>query len=146
MVVPFGVSVGDFIAGINLINNVIDALNDRTGSGTEYRKLVQELRLLRSAIETLRDIEIDVSSEIAAQLAETISQCGDTIQEFLVKHQKYDKALGVKSTPKQLFERLSLHAREIQWNKYTKDDLRKFHAHIQVHTASINFLLTKAHM
>lgn len=44
MVAPaFGFSVGDFLSGLEFIRQLINALEDSSGSVKEYRDLIREL-------------------------------------------------------------------------------------------------------
>ena len=48
--IPFGVSVGDFVAGITLLKSLIDALDGTFGVKAEYRGLISELYCLERAL------------------------------------------------------------------------------------------------
>jgi hypothetical protein len=50
MSVGFGFSVGDFIAAIELVGTVIDALRSSGSAATEYRALVSQLLSLETAL------------------------------------------------------------------------------------------------
>jgi hypothetical protein len=50
MSVGFGFSVGDFIAAIELVGTVIDALRSSGSAATEYRELVGQLLSLETAL------------------------------------------------------------------------------------------------
>ena len=93
MVVPFGVSVGDFIAGINLISTVINALQDSAGSSAEYKGVIRELRGLQSALEQVKDLDIDDEDQARA-LCGVAAECEEAILQFLQKIKKYRPILG----------------------------------------------------
>jgi uncharacterized protein YbjQ (UPF0145 family) len=50
MAAAFGFSAGDFITGINLVKDIIKALNDSRGSSKEYLEVITELRGLEVAL------------------------------------------------------------------------------------------------
>ena len=50
MAVPFGFSAGDFIAAIELVGTVIDALNSTSGARAEYGELVSQLIGLQTTL------------------------------------------------------------------------------------------------
>jgi len=141
MVVPFGVSVGDFISGIQLIHTIIDALEDSTGSSAEYQGIIRELKSLETALNCVKDLDIEEEAQEIA-LREAAAQCGKTIQEFLQKIRKYQPSLQAGGSSKKWKDNL----RKIQWSLYSKEDIRRFQAQLQGHTASIQILLQRIHM
>lgn len=50
MPIPSGVSVGDFIACLELTKTVIECLEESQGSAAQYRGLVRSLRSLEAAL------------------------------------------------------------------------------------------------
>lgn len=63
MPVAFGFSVGDFIAALNLVNTVIEAVNNSRGSSATYRALIRELYVLESALLRVKNLEFEESQE-----------------------------------------------------------------------------------
>ena len=61
MVTPFGFSVGDFVAGIELIRQLINALEDSAGSSSEYRDLIKELYSLERALLEVKHLDLNAS-------------------------------------------------------------------------------------
>ena len=59
MSVGFGFSAGDFIAALNLVSTVIDALRDSGDASLEYRELVRQLYTLEQALFRVKRIELD---------------------------------------------------------------------------------------
>ncbi|KAL1966057.1 hypothetical protein VTN77DRAFT_4805 [Rasamsonia byssochlamydoides] len=80
----FGFSVGDFIAGIKLVKDLIDALNETAGAKPAYRRLVSELINLERALAQVRDIPVDLLNspqkisleQVASQLQIQIARYG----------------------------------------------------------------------
>jgi hypothetical protein len=62
MVVPFGISIGDFIAVGALAHEIAVALNDTRGAVAEYRSLI---KLLESLVTCVQQITNFVSSSAA---------------------------------------------------------------------------------
>src|ERR1700761_7754139 len=58
MPVAFGFSMGDFVAGIALIRDLIKALEDGAGSGVEYRELIRELFGLERALLEVKQLAV----------------------------------------------------------------------------------------
>lgn len=78
MAVPaFGFSFGDFVAGINLVKGVIEALNDSVGAKLQYQRLITELINLE---------------HIAIEQAALQSQ--QSIEDFLRRNAKFKTSLG----------------------------------------------------
>jgi hypothetical protein len=68
MSVGFGFSAGDFIAAIELVGTVVDALRASGNAGVEYRELVSQLLSLESALIQVKRLEFEES-----QYAEVIA-------------------------------------------------------------------------
>ncbi|KAI9692915.1 MAG: hypothetical protein M1822_004910 [Bathelium mastoideum] len=139
MPVPFGISIGDFIALINVTVTIVNALKDSTGSTKEYQDVVRELESLSLALINVRDIKTD-RTELKAALTSVVSNCGRTVQDFLNKIRRFEVSLGTPGCSRRKF-RDGL--RKIQWALYSKDDIRSFQMELYSHTASLNILLTQ---
>ena len=138
MLPPFGFSVGDFVSGINLVRELIKALEDSAGSSAEYRDLIKELYSLERALIEVKHLDLDDtqhSQGIALQQAAT--QCQQTIDEFLQKIQKFRPAFRVGGSKSSWRDSL----RKIEWALYKKEDVQRFRAQLNGHTASIKILL-----
>ena len=138
MVTLFGFSVGDFVAGIELIRQLINALEDSAGSSSKYRELFKELYSLERALLEVKHLELDASqyAQLVA-LRQAATQCQQTIDEFLIRFRKFQPASrtgGAKSS-----WRDSL--RKMEWALYKKENLERFRAQLSGHTASINMLM-----
>ncbi|KAF2236202.1 hypothetical protein EV356DRAFT_531139 [Viridothelium virens] len=59
MVVPFGISVGDFIAFIETTIKVVNALQDSKGARKEYEGISRELVSLKHALTGIQDVKTD---------------------------------------------------------------------------------------
>jgi hypothetical protein len=68
MSVGFGFSVGDFIAALELVADVIDALRESGEASKRYRELVRQLDSLESVLLRVKRLELD-----EAQYAEYIA-------------------------------------------------------------------------
>jgi hypothetical protein len=135
----FGFSVGDFIAGINLVRELIDALDDAAGASAEYRCIVRELFNLESALIEVKHLslhESQKSQKIAVEQA--AFQCQETIDQFLKNTAKYRSALGWDSA----IPKWRSNLRKMQWALNKSDDLQNFRATIAGHTLAINTLLS----
>lgn len=102
MVVPFGVSVGDFIAGIKLVHDLADALKESCSSSSDFRDLVRELHSLERALISVKNaidpnkpefLPYDIANVDA--LKQVVLQIRRTVDEFLGKNRKFVRPLGV---------------------------------------------------
>jgi hypothetical protein len=82
----FGFSAGDFIAALELIGTVINALRESGVSGTQYRELINQLYSLETALLQVKQLELEEEqrSEYIA-LRQSASQCQRTIDNFWKK-------------------------------------------------------------
>jgi hypothetical protein len=142
MSVGFGFSAGDFIAALDLVATVIDALRDSGDSSAEYRELVAQLFSLETALRAVERIELDdvqIGEVIALQQA--AAQCQRTIDAFWQKIKKYHPSLG-RGTGSRVRDGWM----KIKWALCRKEDLVRFKADLVGHTESIEMLLTTVQM
>ncbi|KAI9689283.1 MAG: hypothetical protein M1820_010167 [Bogoriella megaspora] len=139
MAVPFGVSVGDFIAFINTTAKIVNALKDSTGARQDYQGVARELESLELALVDAQNIRTD-DPQTEAALQGVISNCARTVQDFLGKTKKYDLSLGPSTASRNKWKD-SL--RKIQWALYSKEDVRKFQMQLYAHAASLNILISR---
>jgi len=136
MAVPFGFSIGDFIAGINIILTSVRAVRDGRGSAADYGALVSELESLEaglSAIDNLR-LQATASKEHTA-IKQATYRCQLGVESFVQTVAGYQRWLepGVHG--------LRANLRKIQWAICKKDDVKRFRSQLERHSSSINTLL-----
>ena len=138
MLPPFGFSTGDFVSGINLVREILKALEDSAGSSSEYRGLIKELYALERVLLEVKHLDLE-QSQCTQQIAlrQAATQCQETIDLFLQTIRKFQPTLSNDVSSSRL--RGSL--RKIQWALCKRDDVDKFRAQISGHAASINILL-----
>jgi predicted DNA-binding protein YlxM (UPF0122 family) len=137
MAVGFGFSVGDIIASLKLIVTAVDALNESGKSSTSFNGLINELKALTSALEIVRDLDIDDNQQvIKVAIQGVIAQCLTTLQDFEKKVAKYQKHLQSNNT-------VSLEDRwyKIKWAICKKEDVAHLRVEIRGHTLCISMLL-----
>ncbi|KAL8964123.1 MAG: hypothetical protein Q9183_004682 [Haloplaca sp. 2 TL-2023] len=94
MSVGFGFYGGDFIAAINLVGTVIDALSESSKSSSELRELLGQLYSLETALREVKLLEIDESLHAEhAALRQSAAQCQRTITDFLNRISGYQRHL-----------------------------------------------------
>ena len=134
----FGFSVGDFVAGIKLVKDLIDSLDEAAGAGPVYQRLIAELRSLERALTDVNNLRVHTSQACQkVALDQAASQCQDCIETFLRENTKFQATLGVQSTASRW--RANLH--KFQWAVCKQDAVNKFKAEISGHVLTINTLL-----
>jgi ferredoxin-NADP reductase len=134
----FGFSVGDFIAGIKLVKDLIDSLDEAAGAGPAYRRLAAELRSLERALTEVKNLRIHPSQ--AAQkvaLEQAASQCQDCIETFFCENTKFSNTLGALATKSKWRTNLC----KFQWAVCKPDAVSKFRAEITGHVLTVNTLM-----
>lgn len=142
MSVGFGFSAGDFIAALNLVHTVVDALRSSGDSSTEYRELISQLYTLETALISVKRIELDDTQHAEhVALMQAAAQCQRTIDAFWEKIKKYQPSLRSGGTGS-----VKDGWRKIRWAVCRKEDLARFKADLTGHTESIEMLLTTVQM
>jgi len=136
-------SVGDFIAIIALIRDIIEALDDARGSAKEYQDLVRELDTLRQTVEavqrTLEDPQlIDSLEDLAKTALDTVAQINDCLNGFLGQIGKYEPTLSAGASGKR--NCLKSMGRKVQW-KLNGREVENFRAEVMRCTMALNVLL-----
>jgi hypothetical protein len=142
MVIPFGVSVGDFISGLNFVRELIKALKDSTGSRKDYCELISELESLERALIQVKDVKVDVVLQPQKdEVTKAAVQCQGTILRFLIHITKYKSSLAIGGSGNRWRDVL----RKCQW-ALKKEDVQKLRTQIQGHIASIGLGLVTLQM
>jgi len=143
MSVGFGFSAGDFIAGLELVATIIDALRESGDSSRRYRELISELYSLETALLQVKRLELHESQsaeKIALHFA--ASQCQGTISDFWQTVQKYHPSLGRSVESSTLKDQWI----KMKWALFKEEEVEKFKADLRGHTGSINLLLSSCRM
>jgi hypothetical protein len=131
MSVGFGFSAGDFIAALELVATVIDALRESGDASLEYREIVRQLY----SLETAQNAELVALQQAAAQ-------CQRTIDNFWKKVQNYQPHLRAGGSGSRVKDGWM----KIKWAVCKKEDVAKFKADLVGHTESIQLLLSAMKM
>jgi hypothetical protein len=138
MAAPFGFSVGDFINGISLAKDVIQALSDSRGSSKEYSEMMSQLNGLELALSQVEGqfSELKNSTQWIA-LAGTLTSCRTVIDDFLQSIEKYHVSLSRKG-PKAIWKDT---LRKIQWQFFMPEELAAFRGKLSFYVCTIGMLL-----
>ncbi|CRG92826.1 hypothetical protein PISL3812_09897 [Talaromyces islandicus] len=134
----FGFSVGDFLAGIDLVKDLIKALNDTAGAKPAYQNLIAELLSLQNALAEAQGVQVDDSRiDLKIALVQVASRCQSNIENFLNKNVKFQSSLGDQPTSSKL--QTNLH--KIQWTLCKEDAINNLRKEITGNTQTLNTLL-----
>ena len=132
--IPFGVSFGDFVAGVALLKSLIDALDGTFGAKAEYRGLISELYCLERALIAIKEIEVQENSSEFDATQQAVRGCRECLDRFILKIASYQSlTAGTSSIRDQV--------RKITWSQCRKEDLHKFKEDLSVYVSTINVLL-----
>ncbi|GKT58321.1 vegetative cell wall protein gp1 [Colletotrichum tofieldiae] len=134
-------AVGDFIAVIELIKNIIVALDDCRGSARDYQDTVQNLEMLGKILQQVAEVYQDQGfndhlGDLRAIAWRSLQQIRLCLDGFSDKIQKFAPSLTNGGT-KNVFKDV---ARKIQW-KLEEKDVDKFRTEVMGYTMSLNMLL-----
>ncbi|OCL13576.1 hypothetical protein AOQ84DRAFT_372060 [Glonium stellatum] len=132
----FSLSVGDFIAAIQLVVKISDASKETGGASTELKFLYQELQQLRLVLEQLRDLPDDASPsqnhlDAVRGMVLTVKQL---LEEFVAKIEKYKTTMQSNRPWRGV-------GRKVQWAVGMKEDVDRFRAMITMKIVTISILL-----
>ncbi|CAJ2504309.1 Uu.00g117030.m01.CDS01 [Anthostomella pinea] len=134
MPVPFGVSVGDFISGLELIHDIIKCLKDSTGAKAQYRGIIAALKSLETALTQARNVSAQLEDE--RSIEEIVRRSEESIRLFVGKVNKYHHALGHEHV-----KQWKACLRKIQWQLYSKEDVAGFQHEIRSHVAALSVVM-----
>lgn len=139
MVLPFGVSVGDFVSTLGLIRKIAAALAESHGSGAQFRKLEATLGCLERAVKRVEEADHAgdvVDDEFAANWKETTEHMDVLVKDFHKKITKYQPSLRLGGSSSKWRDAM----RKIQFTTI-KDDIAEFETQLLVQMGTLQLLL-----
>ncbi|OAL38172.1 hypothetical protein AYO20_02624 [Fonsecaea nubica] len=95
MPVPFGFSVGDFVAVMQLTSKIISSLKGAGGSASEYQHAVVELESLKRLLERVTKLTITEDNAVQVNALRGLAlACEPCLQEFYQKLRSYEASIG----------------------------------------------------
>lgn len=144
--VPFGFSVGDFIAGINLLIDAIHSLSDINGAQADYEGLGRQLSNLKNGFECIEGLVLDDTQKAQVSAVHTaLSDCRLCIDDFIKRNNRF-KNLETSCGEQWTLAALKKQGRKVQWALWKKADVAKFRAAIQLHSEAVQMLLASIQM
>lgn len=100
MVFPYGVGIGDFIAGIETTIKICKACRVTGGASDKYKSLVEDLRVFEEILKSLKQPPqgsiYDLDHEEIVQ--NIVKSCEGLVLDFREKLLRYDNQLGNHTT------------------------------------------------
>ena len=138
MSVGFGFSFGDFVTGISLIIDLVQALDDAKGARAEIRMLQTELNVLQSALEAIKQCNLQKTDPYFDTAMKAVADSLEAIGKFRNKVTKYidlDEAQSVRRT-----------WRKVKWALVRREDVDELRARLGPQVTALNLLLSAIHL
>lgn len=146
MSVPFGISIGDFLAVFDLARKISHALSESQGSPAEVKSLVELLNVLGESLETASAILQYSLSPAAGEIIDhspqngiqsEIDRCKQHMEKFWSSLKPYKECLmdGQGGWGKRNWKK-------VKWSLYKQEDVRKFLLLLQGHLSAFNIYAT----
>jgi hypothetical protein len=132
----FGFSIGDFIAGIDLIITCVQAVQESKGATEEFLALQDELQSLNTTLNAIRNLELE---EHAGKESVAVNAALEKLQHYIDAFVKSVAKYQPWLQPGLRGWRASV--KKIKWVLCKKDDVIQFHQRLKRHTSSIQTLL-----
>lgn len=137
--VPFGFSIGDFVAAIGLTKKISKALRETGGASTECHLVLQDLHSLQQILEVLqhlRPLRGDLSHVNAIRgMALT---CLMPLKEFSEKIDRSYESAFIAGSQSGLFKN---GRKRVKWALFAADEVARFRAVLAAKVVSITLLL-----
>lgn len=143
MVLPFGVSVGDFISVLQLVHDVSQALKKSAGSRADFMRLLDTFDHIETALKAVSALTApDGFEDQLTAIKTAASQCGNVILAFLHRNESFHVTFSDRRSEKQWRAPL----KKIKWRLYRKDDVDETRVQLQEHISTINLLINTFHI
>jgi hypothetical protein len=141
--VPFGFSVGDFVASIELIHKAAKALRSTSGAMGHYQQTLLDLELIESVLRRVQGLSPTSASQETIQ---TIQLCGRAchvpLEHFSQKAKKLEPYLNFdKKSSASDFLHIRKGGHKLRWAILLEEDVAKLKASIGPGLEIINTLL-----
>jgi hypothetical protein len=147
MGVPFGVSVGDIIAGIGVIKTSVEAFSSTRGATKDHKQLLDTLARLSESLELIQGIEVDPIQDARRReaIGRAIGQVQTCIEDFVCSIAKY-KIIQPGLQSNIWKSRVKTAAKKVKWALFKKEDIAKFRSQLGLQYENINVLLATLQM
>jgi hypothetical protein len=137
----FGWSVGDIVAGIGILVQVFEALDNSKGAKASYVELIRELTSFQSALDGIKKsglstVQASLPTSTQTIVEEAVQKCQGCIDIFVSRIKKFkgmDKDHGAKWS----LETFKKNARAMEWAMCKKGEIDDFREAVLFHTAAL---------
>jgi hypothetical protein len=146
MAVPFGFSVGDFIAAIGVLKDTIKALSNSQGASTDYQGLNSVLGSLQDGLKSIQNLMPNASQRDQFDaIDKAVKDSQRCIYGFLDQISKF-KSLEKSNANKWSLDTFKRNLRKIEWALCKKDDVVKFQTELGQRAETVRMLVTSFSM
>lgn len=140
MVAPtFGFSAGDFVAAVQILNEICKALKDAGGAASDYEETIRRLSQLSTILQRLEVGQAEQSSFDADDVIwDSARACCGHVQAFILSQEKYMQTIGSSAnrwSPRTVYRRT-------QWALSTRKEVDKLWSKVEQDLATINLALS----
>jgi hypothetical protein len=141
--VPFGFSVGDFVASIELIHKAAKALRSTSGATGHYQQTLLDLELIESVLLRVQGLSPTSASQETIQKIQLCGRaCHVPLDHFLQKAKKLEPYLNFnKNSSEADFLHIKKGGYKLRWAILLEEDVAKLKASIGPNIEIINTLL-----
>lgn len=141
--VPFGFSVGDFVAGVELIHKAAKALRSVSGATAQYQQTLLDLSLIESVLRRVQGLTPATAGEETIRTVQLCSlACQVPLERFLNKIRKLERHLNFGCNPNATdILGIKKGSHKLQWAIVLEQDVAKLKASIGPGIDIINTLL-----
>lgn len=141
--VPFGFSVGDFIASIELIHKAAKALRSTSGATGHYQQTILDLELIESVLRRVQGLSPAPASHETIRAIQLCGlACHVPLEQFLRKARKLEPHLSFdKNSSAADFLHIKKAGHKLRWVILLEEDVAKLKASIGPGIEIINTLL-----
>lgn len=138
----FGFAVGDFIAGVELVKQAVEAFSKTKGASSEYQRLVSDLNACHRTLLQLQCMqEKNVFSQGTLNELKYIADAGKAdMDHFLEKNKKYQESLRVGGSGSAMKDGIN----KISWSFTKQKDVEQLRSSLQLKMSTINVLVSAA--
>ena len=141
MPVGFGFSVGDFIAGINLLIETVKSFSETHGAKADYQELGRELVSLKNTLDSIQTLSLNPAKAAQISAVNTaVDGCHLCVDGFVQRNSKFR---SLESAPKKQWSLAAFKngVLGMKWAILKKNKVAKFRADVQAHSNGIQMLL-----
>jgi hypothetical protein len=133
----FGFSVGDFIAAVNLLRQVGNALKDSGGARDDFWNTITRLETTRAILSCIANFEGSKEDLATVHAIHSLaSQIQNDVEHFLTKIERYQGKIGSVQARRFGYGAFA----KIRWSQSVAGDVRRLYEDLNSKTTSLSLL------